>query len=595
MKLPSLRQVSAEAGRTFRRFPLVMADALIGTVSAVILIDYEGPPGPSVLFNILFACVLGLPLLIALSLMAEKGKWQLGLSAAVQGAGVLLLAAYAVSVPSDIVGAPSVHILRLLMLAVALHFFVAVAPFIRGGGLNGFWHYNKTFFMRAFTALLYTGVLYAGLSIALAALDHLFGMNVPVKRYGELWVLINGIFTTWFFLAGVPEDLEGLEKATDYPKGIKIFAQYILLPLVLVYAVILYAYLGKILISWDWPQGWVSKLILGFSTAGMLSLLLLYPVRDRAENVWIRTLSRWFYIVMIPLVIMLFPALSRRMSEYGITEGRYIAISLGVWLALMVVYFTFSRAKSIKVIPGSLWVCTILISFGPWGAFEISCQSQAARLKEILVRDSILAAGTVQKAPRAVAFEDVKQISSILSYLHDIHGFGRIQPWFHDSLAEDPAAVAKLMGIEYVNVWLASATNEVLMAANRTGVMDIAGYDHLLRTQYFRAGQAMKETSGDGLSVRVSSGLDTIIIISNPEGIPGDSLALDLRPLAGKLLKDYGNTNARNLPPEKMSLEAAKEGMKIKVYLQSLDLRTEATGWKFLGYEAAVLCTTGRK
>ena len=238
---------------------------------------------------------------------------------------------------------------------------MAIAPFLGAGEINGFWHYNKTLLLRLLTALVYSIVLNSGLSLALAALDHLFGINVPGKRYGELVILIIGLFNTWFFLTGVPEHLDSLDTLTDYPKGLKVFAQYILFPLVAVYLIILYAYLVKILIVWDWPQGWVSKLILGFSTSGILSLLLLYPIRDRVENVWIKTASRWFYVVMIPIVIMLFPALWRRISEYGFTEVRYIGVALGVWLAAIVVYFIFSRLKSIKVIPGSLCAVSLFM------------------------------------------------------------------------------------------------------------------------------------------------------------------------------------------------------------------------------------------
>jgi hypothetical protein len=41
----------------------------------------------------------------------------------------------------------------------------------------------------------------------------------------ELWVLVAGLFDSWFFLAGIPEDLEGLDKIKEYPIGLKIFMQ----------------------------------------------------------------------------------------------------------------------------------------------------------------------------------------------------------------------------------------------------------------------------------------------------------------------------------------------------------------------------------
>ena len=85
---------------------------------------------------------------------------------------------------------------------------------------------------------IFSVVLFAGLAIALAALDNLFGVSVPGKRYAELWVLIVGLFSPWFFLSGVPEDLDSLDRVEEYPKGLKIFAQYILLSLVVVYLLI---------------------------------------------------------------------------------------------------------------------------------------------------------------------------------------------------------------------------------------------------------------------------------------------------------------------------------------------------------------------
>ncbi len=527
MKLPSFEHILKEGVRTFRRFPFVLINAALGTICVVILVDQEGPAHATVLFNILLATILGIPLLTGLALLSEKKKWGKGMVMALQAAGILLLVMYGFSVPSDLGTAPAIYILRMLLIVVALHLFVAFAPYYGRGEVNGFWHYNKTLLMRIITTLVYTVVLYAGLSLALAALDNLFGINVPGKRYAELWFIILGLFNTWSFLAGIPENLDQLEASTDYPRGIKIFAQYILFPLVLVYLIILYAYLAKILISWNWPQGWVSRLILGFSTTSIFSLLLLYPIRERVENIWIKTASRWFYVVMIPLVVMLLLALWRRISEYGITEGRYIATVLGLWLGGIVLYFILSKTKSIKAIPGSLCVLALLISFGPWGAFTISEKSQVDRLQEFLINNHILVDGRIQKAASPVSQDDSRQISSILSYLHDIHGFDRIQPWFRESLREDslglrlqpkdPALIAKMIGIEYINVWYGAAGNDIWLGSDQKGVIDVQGYDHMIRGQYVNIDQDKKTFADQEFSYRVNSGLDTITFMVTPE------------------------------------------------------------------------------
>ena len=255
MKLPSLQQTAQDAGRTFFRFPFVITDALVGTMAALILADHEGSQGPTILMPILFAATLGFPLFISVSLIAERYRWSRSRAIAVQLLGVLLLIGYATAVPWQIEGAPHIYSFRHALLLAALNLFVSIAPFLGSGSLNSFWKYNKAIFLRIFTTVIYAGVLFAGLSLALAALDHLFGMNIPGKRYGELWTLITGILASWFFLAGVPDEWEETGSPIEYPKVLRIFAQYILIPLILVYFVILYAYIGKIIIEWNWPQG----------------------------------------------------------------------------------------------------------------------------------------------------------------------------------------------------------------------------------------------------------------------------------------------------------------------------------------------------
>jgi len=599
MKLPSIQQVLQGSWRTFLRFPFVIVNAVIGTVTVVILIDHEGPPQATVLFNVMMATILGIPLLLALALIAEKGKWSRLYAFGTQVIGVVLLVAYACTIPTDLLAAPAIYILRQLLLAVALHLLVAFAPYLGAGEYNGFWHYNKTLFLRLVNAVIFAIVLYAGLSLALAALDNLFGMNVPIKRYGELWIIINGIFTTWFFLAGVPQDWAGLEGSSDYPRGIKIFAQYILLPLVLVYLVILYAYLAKIVVTWNWPQGWVSKLILGFAATGIFSLLLLYPIRERAENIWIKRSSAWFYIVMIPLIFMLFPAVWRRISEYGITEGRYIAVTLSIWLTGIVLYFILSKIKSIKMIPVSLCILAFIVSFGPWGTFAVSENSQVNRLKILLTKNSILVADRVQKAPAPVNGEDVKQISSILAYLHSIHGYEGIQPWFTESLKIDsigrqseyitPSLVAKKLGIEYLDIWYSPEGNEIHFGVDQRQFIAIQGYDHMIRIWHSETDQKNENPIGMGISYRLSSSLDTLTFLRRMDGKPADSLLIDFRPLLDKLLQEYNNTNINNIPAESMLLSQVSSTMKIKIYVRYLNLHRENKVVKIVSYGADIL------
>ena len=99
--------------------------------------------------------------------------------------------------------------------------------------------------------------LSATLALALAALDKLFGIDVDEKNYPRLWCLIAFVFNTWYFLGGVPRWLGELERTSEYPQVLKVFSQFILVPLVLLYLLILTAYLGRVAITREWPSGWI--------------------------------------------------------------------------------------------------------------------------------------------------------------------------------------------------------------------------------------------------------------------------------------------------------------------------------------------------
>ena len=94
--------------------------------------------------------------------------------------------------PRQLIGAPLFHLFRFQMLLVAALFLVTVAPYIGRFTPTGFWHFNKTLFFRVLMAALFSQVLYAGLAIALAALQNLFGLEVPGRRYFQLWILVTG-------------------------------------------------------------------------------------------------------------------------------------------------------------------------------------------------------------------------------------------------------------------------------------------------------------------------------------------------------------------------------------------------------------------
>ena len=76
----------------------------------------------------------------------------------------------------------------------------------------------------------------------MTALKLLFDVSIHEELYVEIWIVTIGFFNTWFFVSGIPDDFDQLDTIYEYPKGLKIFSQYVLLPLLGLYLLILYSY-----------------------------------------------------------------------------------------------------------------------------------------------------------------------------------------------------------------------------------------------------------------------------------------------------------------------------------------------------------------
>ena len=607
MRFPSFSSLLQQSAKTYIRFPFTILNAFIGTIAAVLIINMENKIYSPEILNILLATLLGIPFLTALTLISEKHGFPKKINLGIQIIGVCLLGLYGFALPNDITISPWRHIYQFFMLLAGMHLMVAILPFMKKGEANGFWQYNKSLFVNILITALYSAVLYLGLTIALAALQNLFHVDVPVRRYGQLWVIIAGIFNTWFFLANVPEDFNALEEKTEYPKGLKIFTQYILLPLVGIYFVILYAYAGKIILEWDWPQGWVSILILGFSISGILALLFIHPVKARSENVWIRTLWKWYFFILIPLDIMLLFAIWKRVSEYGITESRYIVIVLALWLCGITLYFIASKIKSIKIIPASLCLLAFLISAGPWSAIDISQRSQMQRLEQILIHHALLVNGKIVKSTSALPFNSEKDISSIVSYICDVHGKQLLQPWFTvalDSVKEtkpdknrdsngQSRAILNLMGVRYINPWQLSPDSLFIFTAGEPRALDLSGYQHLLSLNTNSLSRSVDTFSVGNQIYFIFADTTTARLNIQSRGVMNDTMTIDFTSLANSLIAKYTTAQQKtHVALSDMTIKAPSAKMIYKVVLSEVRvLRTQdhirihqAQGIVFVGH-----------
>ena len=499
MKIPSLKLLVNNAKITLLRFTLVILASIVSAVVMIYIIGrpFDANPNYQYLYNIVMTCTLGISFILSLVFISERLKTSKSVNLVFQLSGIILLIIYYFTLSSEF---NYVDTARFLSFLIASHLLVSFSPFANkklSTEINGFWQFNQLLFIRILITAVYSGALYLGLTVAVLSFDKLFNVHFDDKIYLKLFFVILGFFNTWFFLSGMPENHDELETQSFYPKGLKIFTQYVLLPLVIIYLFILYLYTGKILIQWELPIGWVSYLVLGFSATGIFSLLLIHPLRNLEGHNWIKIFSKVFYLVLFPLIVLLFVAIIRRTDDYGITERRYYVIVLACWLTGIALYFTFSKIKNIKVIPISLCLIAFLTSIGPWGAFSISQNNQFNRLKEILIKNEILVNEKIHKTDKALTIEDKKNISSIISYLDERNAINRIQPWFDVKLdtikgerrfevyQNKTAKIVELMGVEYYAPWKTQNERYLNYNIKELNLISLKGYDNLINYRYY--------------------------------------------------------------------------------------------------------------
>ena len=435
-KLFSLRKLTEGLISAITNYPMVILIATALGLRCIGLVHYEESDLFDEALPWMLAQGLGISLFFALHTVSRYRKLprpaSLGILAL--GIGVLYLIGYHFDYMMSMAREETM-VLEVIGYALACHLLVAFLPFFRKNTLNGFWQYNKSLFLRAFTTILYTVVLFGGLSGAIAAIQELFNVEFTEKIYAYLWFIMAFPVSALIFCAGVPlaDDIDALESASDLPSGLRLFVQFVLLPLVVVYLCILYAYMGKIILSWSLPQGWVTILIMAFSVIGMLAMLLVHPFQQLTEHAWIKVITKNYYRSLLPLLVLQYVAIFTRISDYGFTSARWAVVAITAWLTFITVYKVFFKGKNIILIPSTLFIVAILFLIGPLSHRSISVWSQTAKINRLVKTLNLIDAKGKLKVYEANSTTDslMGEIYSATRYLNRNHQCTGLEPYIN--------------------------------------------------------------------------------------------------------------------------------------------------------------------
>ncbi len=407
MRLPSFQQITEATLKALIRFPFTVLAALTA-VGALIWLLEEGENPAARLW---LTAQLGIPLLLACEIAYERPALRWGLP--LVGLGLLGLCYATLHVDDS--GFEYRGLPRFFAFLAAAHLLASVVPYLNKRPVSDFWTYNKELLTNWLIGATYAFVLFVTLSLAILAVDQLFDLNMNKKVYLHLFIVLTFLFITLYFLHHFPQTWS-FEAEKPYSKGFSVLCKFILIPVMMLYAVIVLVYVLKIVSQWSLPQGYVSYLVLGFATVGILTYLLNYRLPETDDTVLPRWYKLGFWWALTPAVVLMLVSIGRRLSDYGITEPRYAVATAGVWLLAACLYFILSRRDNIKFIPISLVVVCLFVVLGPFNAFRVSERSQIRELRELLEANDRWESGKMKPSEALIPDSIARRISSVIQF-----------------------------------------------------------------------------------------------------------------------------------------------------------------------------------
>ena len=264
------------------------------------------------------------------------------------------------------------QIIAYVALSAALHGLVSIIPYItRQNEDIKFWAYNARMFIAAITSGILAWFLMVGVLMILGALDLLFDVDVE-NLYADTMVIVSFPILTTIFLARMPKT--GQEMTVNITDYIRRLLSFIIWPLLIIYGVILWAYLGKIIIEGTLPRGVVWSLVGGFSFALLLASALSWQ-EDK-----LRKIATMVIRAAVPLLALQWIAIFMRIDQYGFTIFRTVAVYYSVLSSLLLMYFALRRNPKWLTVPALGTVMALSLAYGPLSGEAVGFRSQTNRL-----------------------------------------------------------------------------------------------------------------------------------------------------------------------------------------------------------------------
>ena len=298
---------------------------------------------------------------------------------------------------------------------------------------------NQGFTYRNFTNLFHLGLatmvwlLVFGLVAAiLFTITTLFNVEFSDSFYEHFYTSL-GIFTLpLFFLVFQQRQVKSemtLNRIFD------ILVNFVLAPTLMIFTVLLYAYVVQIIFEGILPKGMLANITLPYLLGG-LGVYALCSICAKAR--WETFFKFYPYLAIVPIVL-LWLAIDRRISAYAWTEQRIYLVALAVAIIIVYAILALPKVRQYRLISAVVMVAIFAMTWVVKPQ-EIAYQSQTVRFEQLLkklnlsdgsgkIRDDIDFVERLENMPKS-ELKDWEELDNVSYYL--------VRHIELDSYVEDP-------------------------------------------------------------------------------------------------------------------------------------------------------------
>ena len=171
----------------------------------------------------------------------------------------------------------------------------------------GFWAFIWSLITAAALAFIAVIIFCLGLSAIFVSLHYLFGFEIDAALYGHFWSIGLGFVGPLFALSLIPiafptdDTPEGADLVLS---GVRTLSDFVAVPLLATYALILHAYALKIVATGELPNNQIGWMVLSFGLCVLALRIVVHPLREVARAPTRLFLDWWAVPLVVPLALL---------------------------------------------------------------------------------------------------------------------------------------------------------------------------------------------------------------------------------------------------------------------------------------------------